>query len=250
MQRSPFFNRLAMIVWVVLVVFLGIFLFPWKIVNWGSLKLASDRTITVTGSAETKAKNQIASFTAGVSATKDKKEDAVSEVNGKMDEIVKALKAFGIKNEDIKTQNNSIYQMQESYYDNGVQKYRPGQWSVNNSVEIVLREVDRASALADLLAKSGANNVYGPNFMMDTTTSFEEALASAAIEDARKKAAAMAISAGATLGEVVTVVEGGNVSPVYPLMKAMGAGGGGPEAVVEPGSSTVSKSVTVTFRLD
>ncbi|OGD70795.1 hypothetical protein A3D09_00615 [Candidatus Collierbacteria bacterium RIFCSPHIGHO2_02_FULL_49_10] len=250
MQTSPFFNKLAMTVWVVLVIFLGIFLFPWKIVNWGTLKFEIDRTITVIGSAETKTKNQIASFTAGVSATKDKKEEAVSEVNSKMDEIVKALKGFGIKTEDIKTQNNSIYQIQESYYDNGVQKYRPGQWSVNNSVEIILREVDRASALADLLAKSGANNVYGPNFMMDQTTSFEAALATEAIADARKKAEAMANSAGAKLGEVVTVVEGGNASPIYPMMREMGGGGGGPSAVVEPGSSTVSKTVTVTFRLD
>lgn len=247
-NNSPFFGKLAVTVWMVLVSFLGIFLFPWKLINWGTLKLSTDRTITVVGSAEMKTKNQIASFNAGVSATKDKKEDAVGEVNGKMDEIVKAVKAFGIKSEDIKTQNNSIYQVPEYYYDNGVQKSRPGQWSVNNSVEIILREVDRAAALADLLSKSGANNVNGPSFMMDNTTTFEVALAEEAIADARKKAEAMASSSGAKLGEVVTVVEGYSQSPIYP-MSMMGRGGGG-GAVVEPGSATMGKTVTVTFRLE
>ncbi len=215
--------------------------------NWGTLKFANERTITVTGSAQTQAKNQIASFTAGVSATKDKKEEAVNEVNSKMDEVVRALKAFGVKAEDIKTQNNSIYQMQESYYDNGVQKTRPGQWSVNNNVEIVLREVDRAAALSDLLAKSGANNVYGPNFLMDQTTSFEAGLLAEAIANAKAKAEAMAASEGATLGEVVNMVEGYS-APIYPLAFG-GRGGGGGAAEVEPGSSTVSKTVTVTFVL-
>lgn len=245
--RSPFFGRLAISVWITLVFFLGLFIFPWKVMDWGTLKFASERTITVTGTAKTQAKNQIASFTAGVSATKDKKEDAVSEVNSKMDEVVKALKGFGIKVEDIKTQNNSIYQMQESYYDNGVQKTRPGQWSVNNNVEIVLREVDRASALADLLAKSGANNVYGPNFMMDQTSSFEAELLTEAIADAKAKALAMAGSENASLGEVINMVEGYS-APVYPYAFG-GRGGGGAAAEVEPGSSMVSKTVTVTYEL-
>jgi len=246
-NKSPFFSSLAMTVWMVLAVFLGIFMFPWKMISWGSLKLGSERTITVTGTAETKTKNQIASFTAGITVTKDKKDEAVSEVNTKMEEVVKAMKGFGIKTEDIKTQNNSIYQVQEMYYDNGVQKSRPGQWSVSNNVEIVLREVDRSSALSDLLAKTGANNVYGPNFMMDETTSIEEGLAGEAILNARTKAEAMAKSGGAKVGEIISVVEGGETSPVFPMLKGMGGGGG---AVTEPGSATVSKSVTVTFRLE
>jgi len=246
--KTSFFNKLAMSVWWVLILFLGIFVFPWQFIDWGSLTLANERTITVTGTSEQQTKNQIAMFTAGVTSVKDKKEDAVSEVNAKMEEMVTALKNFGIVTPDIKTQNASIYQMQETYYEDGRQKSRPGQWSVSNNIEIVLRDVDKAAALSDLLAKSGANNVYGPTFSLDQTTGFEEKLAAAAIEDARKKAEAMAVSSGATLGEVVNVVEGYN-APIYPVY-ALGGRGGGGGAAVEPGSSTVSKTVTVTFRLE
>src|SRR3989344_8474314 len=223
-----------MSVWWVLILFLGIFVFPWRFIDWGSLMLTNERTITVTGTSEQQTKNQIAMFTAGVTSVKDKKEDAVSEVNAKMEEMVTALKNFGIATPDIKTQNASIYQMQETYYEDGRQKNRPGQWSVSNNVEIVLRDVDKASALSDLLAKSGANNVYGPTFSLDQTTGFEEKIVAAA--------------SGACLGEVVNVVEGYN-SPIYPAY-ALGGRGGGGGAAVEPGSSTVSKTVTVTFRLE
>lgn len=245
--KTPFFNKLALSVWWVLILFLGIFVFPWKVIDWGSIRFASERMVTVTGSSEKQTKNQIARFTAGVTSVKDKKEDAVNEVNTKMDEIVKALKSFGIKTEDIQTQSASIYQMQETFYEDGRQKSRPGQWSVNSNVEIILRDVDRAADLSDLLSKSGANNVYGPTFSIDTTDNFEEALVADAIADAKTKAEAMARASGASLGEVVSVVEGASGGGVFPLMAREAGGGGG--AVVEPGSSTISKTVTVTFRL-
>jgi len=57
----------------------------------------------------------------------------------------------------------------------------------------------------------------------------------------------MAVSSGASLGEVMSVVEGYN-APIYPVY-ALGGRGGGGGAAVEPGSSTVAKTVTVTFRL-
>ncbi len=234
---------------VLILLFAGTYFFPWKSINWGSLTFSPPRSVTVVGTSQTQTKNQIAMFTVGVNSVKDNKVDAVNEVNQKMDDIVKAVKGFGIKEADIKTQNNSIYQMQETFYDNGVQKSRPGQWSVNNNVEIDLREVDRAAALADLLSKSGANNVNGPSFSLDTSsTGYEAALMEQAIDDARTKATAMAKKLGATLGPVLSIQEGySNPPQIYPMM---GLGGGGGGAVVAPGSSTVSKTVTVTFGLN
>lgn len=249
MIKNLFFNRLAMAVWIALLVYVGIFLFPWHLVSWGRLTFGQERTVTVVGSSQQQTKNQIATFTAGATSIKDKKEDAVNEVNQKMEEIVKAVKAFGVKSEDIQTQNSNIYQTQETFYEEGRQKTRPGQWSVNNSIAITLREVDRASALSDILSKSGANNVNGPMFSIDTKASNLEALMmEQAIDNARSKAVVAAAKVGAKLGAVVAVQEGYGSPQIYPLMGGMGGGGGGP--VVEAGTSTVSKTVTVTFRLE
>jgi uncharacterized protein len=202
----------------------------------------------VSGEAKTQQKNQIATFTAGVDAVNDSKDVAVKEVNTKMESLTIAAKNFGISPADIKTQNLSYYQSEEAYWDNGVQKTRKGQWRVSNSIEITLREIDKASVMADMLASSGANNVYGPNFQFDDTSKIENTLFDEAIKNAKEKAEIIAKSSGRVLGKVMSVSEGASSSNVYPMYASKGAEGGG-GAPVEVGSGTVSKSVTVVFEL-
>jgi len=230
----------------VVVVLIGAFFVPWQEINWGKIQLFPGRTITVTGEAKTQQENQIALFTAGVTAVNDDKEIAINDVNGKIEAIIGAVKSFGIKSEEIKTQNLSVYQDEETYYEEGVQKRRPGQWRVNNSIAITLREVDRASDLADLLMKSGATNVNGPQFSLEEGQAEEDFLLEEAIDDARKKAEKIAQSSGGKLGKIISISEGYQQSRTYPLYEA-GGGGGAP---VEPGSETVIKTVTVVFELE
>jgi hypothetical protein len=185
----------------------------------------------------------------GVEAVNDSKDVAVGDVNTKIDALIQAVKDFGIKEADIKTQNVSIYQDEQSYYDNGVQKSRKGQWRVNNSVEIKLREIDKAAELTNLITKSGANNVWGPNFSMDDTNQVEKGLYDMAIKDAREKAESIAKASGRKLGKVVSVNDGGTTNSIYPIYAARDTAGMGGGAVTEPGSTTVYKNLTVTFEL-
>jgi uncharacterized protein YggE len=230
----------------VIVVGLGIYFMPRM--DWGKFRWLPAETVTVSGEAKSQQKNQIATFTAGVDAVNDSKDNAVKDVNTKMEALIKAAKDFGINQNDIKTQSLSFYQNEETYYDNGVQKSRKGQWRVSNSIEITLREIDKASAMADMLASSGANNVYGPNFQFDDTSEFENSLFDQAIKNAQKKAETIATASGRKLGKVISVNEGSGGANIYPVYAMKGAEGGG-GAPVEPGSGTVSKSVTVVFEL-
>lgn len=226
-----------------------LYFFPWKYITWGKIVMTPERMVTVTGYAESKEKNQIANYSAGVNAVKDNKDEAIKEVNDKIAAITAAVIGFGVDASDIQTQSMSMYQRSDFYYDdNGVQKSRPGQWDVNNTISVVLRDVNRASALADLLTKSGATNVYGPNFQLDTTKKAEDALVADAIADAQIKAEAMAKASGTVLDKIVSVSEGSNGGAVYSLNAMDGRGGGG-GAVVQPGSTTVSKTVTVVWSL-
>ncbi len=224
------------------------YFFPWQQIKWGQLELAPSRLITVTGNATERQQNQVAQFSAGVSAVNDDKNNALEQVNQAMDKLVAEIKEFGIETSDIKTENVSVYQGEETYYEDGQPKQRPGQWRVNNSVTVILRNIDRASVLTQLLTKSGATNVYGPSFRLDTDSQPGDALLADAIDNARKKAEAMATASGGKLGKVISVTEGSAASQVYPLAMADGRGGGGGEAI-EPGASTVSKQVTVAFEL-
>lgn len=228
---------------VVLVAIGGMFL-P----SWGKLTFTPPRTVTVVGEAKSQEKSQIAVFSAGVNAFNDDKTTAVNDVNKKVEAIIESVKEFGVAAADVKTQSLNIYQNQEQYYEDGRQKYRAGQWNVSNTVEIRLKDVDRASSLANILTKSGANNVYGPNFTFDDTSEQATALLDSAFKNAKEKAAKVAVSTGKKLGNVISVTEAGASAQQVPMYRMEGGGGGG--AAVEPGSGTVSKSVTVTFEIE
>lgn len=240
------------IVW--LVVLMGVvYFFPWKNIGWGKITLATDRTVTVTGYAESKVTNQIANFSAGVSAINDKKDVAVNEVNQKMTDLVKAIKELGIEEADIKTFQVNVYQMQQNVEPGsmGMGRVKLGQWSANNSVEIVLRNVDKASELTDVLTKSGATNVYGPNFSLDTSNKAADKLIGAAIEDSKIKAEAAALAGGAKLGKLISVSESGSSDQrVYPMMAKSAMMDSTVPAPMEAGSTTVSKTITAVWGLE
>lgn len=230
----------------ILLALVAVFIIPWERITWGSLRLAPSTTVTVTGDAKQEQANQIAQFTAGVMVLNSDKDKAVSEVNQKVESLIQSVKDFGIPEQDIKTQNLSIYQQEEPITLGGRQKSQPGDWRVSNDVLITLRQVDRASDLADVLTKSGATNVYGPNLTVDDTQAAQVALTDQVMQNAQEKAEAIAKSSDRKLGKVLSVSETGttNIMPMYD--RAMGGGGGVP---VETGTSTVYKSLTVTFEL-
>lgn len=244
-----------------LVVLLGVFyFFPWKNISWGKITLAPERTVTVTGFAESKITNQIVNFSAGVSAFNDKKEVAVNEVNTKMTALISSVKSLGVAEADIKTSQLNVYQMQERVVEPQQGKMMPiidtgkvklGQWSANNTIEITLRNVDKASELTDALNNSGATNVYGPNFSLDTSSRAGDKLIGAAVEDSRVKASAIAAAGGAKLGQLISVNEGYSSPNVYPMMaKSLLDSSGSAPAPVEIGSTSVSKTVTVVWGLE
>lgn len=224
---------------VLILIIIAAFVLPWKNINWGKIKF-QDETIVVTGESKKEQTNQVASFSAGVNVIKEKKEDAVNEANKKTSDLIAAVKNFGIAEGDIQTQGVNVYEQQET------DKTKKNQWIVNNTIEITLRDVSKANDLMDLLNKSGANNIYGPSFRIENTNETEKTLYDSAMTDAKDKATLIANSSGRKLGQIVNVVEGSssNYSPIYKTaLSSAGTGG----AELEPGTSTISKTLTVTF---
>ncbi len=215
-------------------------------IGLGVTTMFSKRTITVTGSANRQETNQLASFNATMSNKNADKAIAVSEVTQKSQKLVDDLKAFGVADKDLKTQSLNIYRDQTPYWDNGVQKYKDGDWSASISVDITLRDLTKSGELTDLLAKSDTSNIYGPNYALTENEPDKTILLKTAYNNAKAKAESLANGMGLKVGKVLAVVEGSQASSIYPLRDAaMGAGGGG----MEPGSSSVSTSLTVTFEL-
>ena len=247
--------------------------------HWGSLEMRPTSTITVSGTAKKDQVNQIASFTAGVESIEATKEEALNKANETMNKLISKVKQFGVKEEDIKTEQTTVYQETEyvtepmpveiqavegSANGSGVSnmmyprpstKPQKGSWRANNSVSIKLREAKQAETLLAILNDSGANYVYGPNFTIDDAQAAGDELLSEAVANAKTKAESIANANKQKVGKIMSVVEGGNYYPMYSALESampMAAGMSKTtiDANLEPGSSSTSKSVTVTFELN
>lgn len=213
----------------------------------GYLDLTRRDTVTVTGSSTNNVKNQKASFTVSVVATNAEKSAAVQEMNDRVDTVIKAITEFGIISEDVKTSNMNVYQ--EMIWDPTAQVSQPRDWKASTDVMVTLRDVSKASDLSSMLSGLEVSSVYGPNLMVDDASLDDSALLTQALADANQKASALAAASGRRLGEVTkitegTVVEGG----VIMYDRAVGMGGGGGNAI-QPGTSAVTRTVTVTYKL-
>jgi len=242
---------LALIVFLILAVRFT----PWDRVNWGKIEMLSGSQITVTGEADQQLKTQIAYFNVSVTHTDDDKQTATDQVNQEMDQVIKAIKDFGIEDKDIQTQNVSVYQEEEPraltypVVDKQSSDATKGQWRASNSVEVILRDITKAADLAELLSDFDSTNVSGPRYSVDDTSEADTDLLKAAIDDARSKAQVIAEASRRKLGKVLTVSEG-QTNQIYPLMRAAAeVGDSAVKTPVEPGSETITKTVTVTFEL-
>lgn len=222
------------------------------IIKYIPVSFAPASTITVSGEAKADQLPQIANFSASVIVTNPDKQTSVNEVNLKMAALIKAVKDFGINEKDIQTQQLSVYQTKEVQPE--IMIYPPIRsgkdvWQASNSISVTLRDITKASALADLLQGTESANVSGPNYSLDDTTEAQAALLSKAIDNAREKAAKIAKASKRKLGKVITVSEGGSSYPRPFAVGGMMALDKAVSAPVEPGAETIYQSVTVTFEL-
>lgn len=219
-------------------------------IHWGKVEILPAATVTVTGTSKLDQTPQIADFSAAVSIADDDKATAVNLVNSKMTDIVSSLKAFGIADADIQTQEVSVYanpQPVEMMYP--TRPVATKKWQASNSLTIKLRDVSKASGLTDLLNSSGATSVSGPNYTIENTTASDPILLADAVADAKKNAQAIAQAGGRSLGKLITVTEGYSNPVVYPMMAAGKADTSSVPSPVQPGTETLSKTVTAVFEL-
>jgi uncharacterized protein YggE len=207
------------------------------------------RTLSVTGSGQANLVPDIAYIYVGVHTEKPSAAEAVSENNAQTQQMIQALRDFGIDAKDIRTTNFSIWP---------TDKYDPatgqptGQkvYSVDNTVYVTVRDLDKLGDLLDTVIAAGANTVNSIQFdVADKSKALEQARADA-VKNAAAQAQQLASAAGVTLGEIQTISFYDN--QVYPVMD--GRGGGSEAAVqaavpIQPGQLTFTVSVSVSYAI-
>lgn len=196
--------------------------------------------ITVVGTGSTRAVPDMAEWSFGVQTTDATAAAALAANSEAMDDVVAALRASGIGEDDLRTEQVSVY---PRLSDDG--RAVVG-YDASNTVRATIRKLDRAGATVDAAVSAGANQVYGPTLTLSDSKAQYGAAVEAAFDDARARAEAIAAKAGLSLGAPVAIVEGGG-GGAAPFDRLAAAEAGAADVAVQPGTQDVSATLTVTF---
>jgi uncharacterized protein len=205
---------------------------------------ADVRSITVTASGEVAAEPDQARITSGVTTEAATASQALARNSDVMKKVIDGLKAQGIEAKDIQT---TSFRVEPRYT-----RPREGQtatidgYRVTNQVEILARKLDQLGDILDRLASLGANEMSGLSFEVSQDETLRDEARKEAVANAKRRAKLYAEAAGAQIGEVLVIQEGGEMGPrPMPMARAMRA-----EAVpIERGTQTLQATVTVTWEL-
>lgn len=175
--------------------------------------------------------------------TAEETQSKIDEVNNK---IIESLKTLGVDKKDIKTSN---YNITPAYSYLPEKENKITGYNGNATVNVKLTDSKLASKVIAAATDAGANQIQGTRFVVDAPEKYREEARNKAIANAKEQAQKLSKELGISLGKVVNIVES-NGNQSYPLYeKAMMAGAPRTDAgpVLEPGTQTVSSTVTLYF---
>jgi uncharacterized protein YggE len=212
-------------------------------------KVFKGEVVNVTGVAKVDVKPDTAYITLGVSTTADTVQSALDKNSASAVKVIDALKKLGIMDKDIQTSNFWV----NPQYDYNKQPAEQTGYTAENDITVKTTP-DKASQVILAGATNGANNFY--NFILKVSNEEEvkTTLMAKAIEDAKKKAEAIAAGANKKLGDFKVISYdyvplAQNTSVNYEAMSGMG-GVTGYATPVSTGLNEITVNVYITFELE
>lgn len=204
------------------------------------------KNVTVSGQGKVAYTPDIAIVILGVQIDKvAKPEEALNQLNSKVANIIKEIKAVGIAAENIQTQNYSLYP-QYDYKDNvsAVSGYNANEQLVIK-VNAYDKNPDQLSRVIAAASRAGANQVNNLSFDASNMNDLKQQARIKAIEDAKAKSNALASTAGVELRDITGWYE--NLMSPMPLYSTVdyGKGGLGGGAAVNPNTPAGDREVVI-----
>ena len=171
-------------------------------------------TITLSGSGSASAKADQARLTVGVQTERPYASEAVDENAAKMTEVIDAIRALDIAEEDIETVTYSVYPNYD-YESRQVTGYM-----VVNMVQVKISELDMIGDIIDAASEADANRIDGVSFELSEDLAEDLKLDAfrAALGDAETKVGVITETLGLELTGVLSVSE----SVYYPYRPYVG----------------------------
>ncbi|MGY3619911.1 SIMPL domain-containing protein [Bradyrhizobium sp. USDA 10063] len=202
--------------------------------------------ISVNGEATISAVPDQAEIDAGVTSEAKTAREASDINNAAMSKVLLALKNAGIEEKDYQTSRLSL-QPQYPPNPNRTGPATISGYRANNRVIIKVRDITKIAGLIDVLVGAGANEIGGIGFIVSQASKLLDDAREKAIADARRKAEIYAKAAGVTLGEALSISEGG--PPPTPFFRGKVAAPMAAAAPVAPGEETLSVTVNVSWAI-
>lgn len=204
-------------------------------------------TLQVSGSAQVEVETDRARVDFAVETEAETAQEASRENAGRMESVLAALRETGLPGLELETREYSLRPRYRRPDAGGVQEIDG--FTASNTVVATMDDPTRAGALIDAGIEAGANRVASLTFLASDT---EEARLQAlrdAVAAARTEAEAIAGALGMTLGEPLEVSGGADRTQPPSPFRMEAANFQDAPTPVEPGTQTVSASVTIRYAL-
>ncbi|MDP4034057.1 MAG: SIMPL domain-containing protein [Pseudorhodobacter sp.] len=201
--------------------------------------------ITVTGEGVIDGIPDIATLSLGVTTMGDTAVAAMAANTEALNAVMARLKSAGIGDRDMQTTNLSI-NPNWSGYDSGSRQRIDG-YTASNQLTVRIRDLDGLGSVLDAAIQDGANTLNGLSFGLSEPRPAMDAARKAAVEDARARATLLVEAAGATLGPIVSISEGGGYAPPQPMFRQSADAAGA--VPVAAGEVVTTASVTIVFEI-
>jgi uncharacterized protein YggE len=195
--------------------------------------------ITVTGTGTVTGTPDQLMLSMGVQTSASSVVTALQQADQAVNRVTATLRRSGVAAADIQTSNLSI----QPNYRNG--SPTPDGYGVQESLTATLRQLAKAGSQIGAVVQAGGNatTVDGISLNLADDSALLAGARTAAVADAKVKAAQYARAIGEPLGGVVSITD--QQQQFYPL--AANASGTSRAVPISPGSQQLSVSVTVVF---
>lgn len=190
----------------------------------------------------------VAQIGAGVMTRAQTAQEAVRQNAAAMERLIARLRELGIDRKDIQTSNFNL-NVQYAYNREGAPPTFVG-YDVNNQVSVRLRDMNKIGQVLDALVNAGANNIYGPNFLLEDDAAAKEEARTNAFTRARQMAERYASLAGRSALRLLEVSETfQQYGPPVPMVMAARAESSDASTPIEPGEVGTGVTVTVKYEM-
>jgi uncharacterized protein YggE len=209
-----------------------------------------EHAISVSGSGKVTGKPDVAKLSLGVSTLAGSVQAARDRAATSLDAMIKSVKANGVADKDVQTQQLSI--SPEYDYSNNKQVLRG--FRVNNTILVTIRDINTTSKTVDDAVSAGGDDttINSLAFTIDDPKDLEQQARQAAVDDAKAKAQTLAKAAGVQIGDAINISETSYSVPMLydrSLSGAEKAPATGASTPIEPGELDVTVDVSVTWAI-